>query len=400
MKLDREDRDLVAALRTLRPSPRADFSADLDARAAAGFPPGQRSDGSTTGGPVLRLRLSIGELAQRLRLVPPRRLIATAGASAIGAIAVATAVVATSENEPSSSAISAISEATRPTPSSAPGTPGGVRFSDTPPPRALGNTRASAGSAASSGEASVAQSGSGLLRSSGPYAARTARRDIERSAQLVLATDASEVRTAAGKVFATVHSYDGIVLNSSIRDGGENEAAATFDLLIPSGKLSDALAAFSQIGEVRSRHESTRDVTAPTIGLRERLRDAGAKVESLLGQLAEATTAAERAAAEAKLRAERRHVAALRSRLAALQRRANFSHVSLRIESGDVAGGGAGDGRWGVGDALEEAGHILGTAAGVTVIGLAIVGPLALIGLLAWLARRVWVRRARTRALG
>jgi uncharacterized protein DUF4349 len=72
------------------------------------------------------------------------------------------------------------------------------------------------------------------------------------------------------------------VLSSSIRDGTAGEAGAKFDLLIPSGKLGDALAAFSAIGEVRSRRESTQDITAPTIGVRERLQDSGAKIEGLL----------------------------------------------------------------------------------------------------------------------
>ena len=43
---------------------------------------------------------------------------------------------------------------------------------------------------------------------------------------------------------------------------------------------------------------------------------------------------------------------------------------------------------------------ILGIAAGVAVIGLAVTLPLALICLLGWLAYRAWLRRARSRALG
>jgi hypothetical protein len=60
---------------------------------------------------------------------------------------------------------------------------------------------------------------------------------------------------------------------------------------------------------------------------------------------------------------------------------------------------GAGAGGWGVEDALGSAGRILAVAAGVVVIGLAILGPLALIVLLAWLVSRTWVRRRREAAL-
>jgi hypothetical protein len=260
---------------------------------------------------------------------------------------------------------------------------------------------ASEAQSAASGRVQVLQAQALSTRSgSGPYASQADRRDIERSAQLVLGTDPSKVHDDAARVFETVHSYDGIVLRSSIRNGDSGEAGATFDLLIPTAKLGDALASFSEIAEVRSRHESTQDITAPTIGVSERLQDARAKVESLLAQLASADTDAERKAIEAELRQARFRVAGLRSGLMTLQRRANLSHVSLRIETGAADDGGENDtGSWGVQDAVDDAGHILGIAAGVTVIGLAIVAPLALIALLAWLLYRVWVRRSRYRAL-
>lgn len=157
------------------------------------------------------------------------------------------------------------------------------------------------------------------------------------------------------------------------------------------------MAAFSAIAEVRSRHESTADVTAPTIGLGERLRDARARVSSLLAQLAGAETEVERKALEAKLRSERRNVAALQARLTSLRRRTHLSSVSLRIETGGSVSRNNG---WGVDKALGDAGHILSVAAGVSLVGLAILVPPVLICLLAWLARRTWIRRKREHALG
>jgi hypothetical protein len=215
---------------------------------------------------------------------------------------------------------------------------------------------------------------------------------------MVLAAGPDEVGAAAAKVFDTVHAYDGIVLRSST-EGGDDSAGASFDLLVPSAKLSDALGAFSGIAEVRSRHESTVDVTARTIGLDERLADARAAVAGLLQQLAGADTPAERAATEAELHSARQRVANLRSSLASLQRRTNFSRVSLQIES-DAAASSQSSDDWSIGDALDDAGQILGIAAGVAIVGLAIVGPLALIALLLWLANRARVRRGRERALG
>jgi hypothetical protein len=79
-----------------------------------------------------------------------------------------------------------------------------------------------------------------------------------------------------------------------------------------------------------------------------------------------------------------------------------MSRVSLRILSGHGAGvtPGGDSGSWGAGDALGDAGHILAVAGGVAIIGLAVLGPIALIALAAWLLNRPRVRRLRERTLG
>jgi hypothetical protein len=89
----------------------------------------------------------------------------------------------------------------------------------------------------------------------------------------------------------------------------------------------------------------------------------------------------------------------LRSQAAQLGRRANLSRVLLRIVTDPAATAPDESGDWGVGDALGDAGHILGIAAAVTIVALAILAPIVLIALLAWLANRTRLRRARERTL-
>jgi Domain of unknown function (DUF4349) len=381
MRPFRDETELAAALRELRPEPWPEFTAKLDARAAARFPRDSR------------WRAALARLRARIASTPPRRMIAPAGALAVVAIVVATAVLATTGSEDRASRQSNLLSLTN-------------RFDESPPPSATEETgpveRAAPSSSAAGGESAA---GSAEIQipghpDSGPYASDAGRREIERSAELVLSTEPAEVRAAAAKVFDAVHAADGIVLSSSLRDGEAGVAGADFELLIPSGNLGDALASLSAIGEVRSRHESTQDITAPTVSVGERLQDATATVQSLLSELAGADTDAERVAAESQLRAERHRVAALRSRLSALKRRANLSRVSLRIETGSPSSSSEEGGAWGIGDGIDGAGRILAVAAGVTVIGLAILAPFALIALLAWLTRRAWIRRARRAALG
>lgn len=369
----RDDAELIEELRALRPTPSGEFAATLDERAAAGFP--RRSPAGSR----------LGDLLARLQVLPPRRVIAPVSATALAAIVVATAVVSINESG---------GDGLRTAPADQAGS--AVQRAHSSAARAAAPTEAESSDSAASAAEMIPSGGAGVLSPGGAgFTAAAGRgRQVERSAEMTLRSEPAKVANDAARVFDTVHAHNGIVLRSSIRDGAE--AGAEFELLIPSGKLSDALAGLSAIAEVRSRHESTADITAPTVGVAELVHDSRARIEGLLEQLATADTSGEREAVETELRGERRRLALLRSRLDGLQRRADYSRVSLRIETTNASGGGA----WGVGDALDDAGHILAVAAAVTLIGLAILAPLAAIALLAWLSRRAWLRWSRRQALG
>jgi hypothetical protein len=389
------DSDLAAELRALRPTPPVTFADELDTRVAVGFVGiGEHEEGF------------LGRIGRAFRNMSPRQVMLPAGAVALTALVVATAVIAIGQEEPGSSG-----EVVRLSQNGADGFPAGEpadkQFSDTPsalsggrPPGAEpagGDREAAAGPSASAG------AGFQLGGASGPSAA-TGRRNVERDAELVLRSVPGDIDADANEVFAVVHAVKGIVLNSSIHDWTADagtragEARAGFELLIPTDRLGDTLASLSRIADVRSRHESTLDITAPTVGVAERVNDAEARIDGLVAQLAGAESSEERAAVETELGRERRQAAALRAQLDRLRERARFAHVSLRIESGTAAGG-AGSGGWGVDDALADSGRILAITAGVAVIGLAVIGPLALIALFAWLAQRTLLRKRRERAL-
>lgn len=388
MRPFRDETELAAALRELRPEPWPEFAEKLDARAAAGFPREPR------------WRSALARLRDRVASTPPRRLIAPAGAFAVAAVVIATAVVATtgSENQasPESNVLGFLNKSVEPPPPSAPEEASPAQKAA--PSSAGGESSAGVQFAPAPGSSRAIEEITHAPKPpSGPYASQAGRREIERSAEMVLATDLDQIRAATGKVFDAVHTAEGIVLSSSVRDG--EAPVAEFELLIPSDNLGDALASFSRIAEVRSRHEATQDITAPIVGVGEKLQDARATVQSLLGELADADTDEERAAVEAELRSERYRVATLRSRLSSLERRANFSRVSLRIETGSAPVSEEGGGAWGIGDGIDDAGRILAVAAGVTAIALALLAPFALLALLGWLGRRAWLRRTRRSAL-
>lgn len=385
------DDQLIADLRALRPTPRPEFAAELDQRAAAGFP--RRSRLGIKSPPVFWTAMRSKGQAH------PRRLLLAAGGFALAAIVAATVLVVANEpGHPRHVIAQAVERA--------PAKPSGGNLSKFTPFHGPRKSPAAGGPEEASevqyeAEVPVVPStAAGASGGAGYGAASLPRhRDVEYSAEVVLGAEPQDVAGDATKVFEAVHASDGIVMRSSTRQGKAGQAGATFVLLIPSAKLPDALAAFSEIDTVRSRHEATTDITHPTVTTAEVLRESRARIDSLLAQLGAAELESEREAVEAELRHERRHTARLATQLDHLHKRADHTRVSLRIVTGgpqESTGGGA----WGIDDAFHDAGHILAVAAAVTVVGLAILGPIALIALLAWATHRAWVRRERRRALG
>jgi hypothetical protein len=406
--MDRFDDDtLFAELRELRPVPRPGFAAELDRRAAAGFPRGERS--SVKVKPIA----IVAEWWKRLRL--PKHLVPVLGMGfTVLVVATFVVMVATSGGGSSSSSVAESMGTNRKMnaevlpESSAGGSAeeteeGGAEIEAAP---AEGSGEESSGSA--EGETMlappVAPQAKGTKKSNANSTlSGLAGRDIERSAYIVLGVKPDEVSSASAKVYEAVHAANGVVLHSSVQSGSHGATGASFDLLIPSAKLNDTLATFSSIAEVRRRHDATNDITAPTVSAAEELADSNATIDSLLKQLGDAETEAEQESVEARLREERRRHASIRASLDHLHQRASMSEVTLRIVTDHGAGvvpPSKDNGGWDVGDALHDAGHVLTVTAGVFLIGLAVLAPFALVGLIFWAGNRIRVRRLRERTLG
>jgi hypothetical protein len=222
-------------------------------------------------------------------------------------------------------------------------------------------------------------------------------RKVVRTAQLTLATEPEDVREVADGVNAVTNRYGGIVVSSSVQTGDSETARASsqFQLRIPAGRLQPALADLSELAHVESRTESTEDITGSFISARERMDELEAERESLLNRLAGASTEEAADTIRRQLRSVNSQLQATRSQLESDRQRVRLVPVTVSI----VAEEGAGDGNWGIDDALEDAGEVLSTAAGVAVVAGAVLVPLSLVILLASLAMRARTNRARDRAL-
>src|SRR3954447_15956226 len=263
-----------------------------------------------------------------------------------------------------------------------------------PPPRRAPPPRAPAAPEAKS-TALAAPAGAGA-----ELQAPAVQRRVERAGALTLTTPARKIHDTADGVVAVVDRVGGYVERSDVGQasgGGQ----ATFELRVPTARLDATLAALSRLGHVQSRAQHSQDITAIFNAAAQRLHDARAERDALLRALAKATTAEQTASLRARLRVVRSEIAAARGDLAAARRRADLARVSVTV-IGRGGGTGAttpGGGRWTPGDALRDAVHVLGVAAGVAILAAAIAVPLGLLVGLAALAARALRRRRREAAL-
>jgi hypothetical protein len=399
-----ELRDLAVDARADRPALEPDFGTKLDQWAAAGFPregrPGAREEEATDS--------ALSGLLERVRSVPPRRLLVSAGAAATLVVAVAVGIGVSDQLGGSGGG----SE-----PGIAPTSTGG-QAADTAPaaPAGTGN----AGGAGSAPELSIqrpearvpfgdptpsfranAQAG---LASGG----RAAHRKVEQNVDLVLATEPQKVRDVADEVVSTVDKYNGYVVSSNVTSGRgptpvplerrdtRVEGVGTFELRIPQAKLKNALRDLSGLAHVVSRTEGTVDITNSFDAAKTRVQDLEAQRQHLLRQLAEAFTIEERESLEYRLKIVENQLADAKDHLEHIQTRIRLVPVTVEIRGQEgVDSGGA----WGFGDAFHDAGRVLTVIAGILLISAAVLAPLGLIGAVAWITARAVIRRRRENAL-
>jgi Domain of unknown function (DUF4349) len=221
-------------------------------------------------------------------------------------------------------------------------------------------------------------------------------RKVERSASLALATAPSNVEDVADDVIGVADRYGGYVMRSSVSSGDSENAGATLDLRIPASRLQPALADLSKLAHVRSRTQSSTDITAQFGGPRRRLANALAERRALLRELAKATTPNETASIRARLRLADRRIFRARTALRRLDARVGLSAVAVTVEASSAE---ADMGGWTPGDAAKDALSVLGAVLGALIVALAVAVPLAIVGLAVLLTRRAFLRHARERAL-
>lgn len=226
-------------------------------------------------------------------------------------------------------------------------------------------------------------------------------RAVRANASLTLSTTPDRVQGITNRAITIVDSLGGYVQSSDIDQSGDRRAIANLSLRIPSAKLDDGLARISKLADVQSRTQQTEDLTDQREALEAAVRDARADREGLRNRLEKATTDKERSRLRALVDRASRRVTQRQRAVNELGREVSYATVDLEIRGTRGSGAAAADpdDRWTPGDAVGDSVRVLEVIAGVLLIGLAIVLPIAAIGFLAWIAARITARRRRERAL-
>ena len=383
--------ELALALREERPQPSADFARALDDRASSGF---RSAASEARSGAQARGALGTRPLAgqrptgRRPRWpLPRRRLAAGLGAgSALAAVVVASVVVFSGGSSE------------RPRPVFGPVRPAVAGPTLTAPavPRSGAGTSGSAdklGTAERRRSEAAAPANAGRAEAAPPAAARA----IERTATLDVGVSRRSIQSTAGRVFTLASAFGGYVRQSSVSSGSSGEDGASFDVRLPSARLSAAIAALSHLGHVRSEADTTNDVTNQLGALRRALGDLRAERASVLKQLSAASSAERVAALKGRLRALEAHIARLQAQLRALNARVDYTSLALSLTP--EASGGASSGNLTPGGAAKDAARILDAALAVLVLAAAALLPLALLVIACWSAIALTRRRLREQAL-
>jgi len=372
---DAELAALVRDVRAVAPRPAAAARAALDARVASGFTPETRR--APGGGTTARTRLR--RALRRRDLIP-----ALAAAAAVLVVVVVLAGLDTSGQNASSPgpAATGVAAQERGNADSSAGAGGGAGSGGgvAPAPSSAPSVAPPAGTAPAA-----------------PGLAAPGRR-VERTVRLDLGARADRFDAVTDGVVRATQQAGGFVADSQIRREG-GRGTATFVLRIPAARLDAAISGLSRLAHVRAIEQGATDLTGATDGTAARLADARTRRRALVAALATAS-GARAARLRGRLAGARARERSLDRALRALRARTAYATVDLTVTAprGQAAAPAA-KGRWTPADAWRDARRALEVGAGVLILVLAVVLPLAVVGGLGAAAAGAVRRRRREAAL-
>ncbi|MGH2954425.1 MAG: DUF4349 domain-containing protein [Solirubrobacterales bacterium] len=419
MRLDELERELRAE----RPDTDSEFARRLDEWAAAGFPRGEfdvSRDSHGKRAPRRRpadvdrsrtarrnrlapLREPFARTLDRLRAVPPRRVLAPAGG--VLTLVVVAAVVISQRDSLFGGGAESLGGGGDAVSSSQPARGDGAGAAEGPPVDERGGLQSAeparadrqfdAGSTAPDDPVTSLPPIPPPNGGGGGIAAGIENRIVDATARVVLGAERGEVQEVANGVVEVTDRYDGITRSSQVTSD-QGGARAAFELEIPAKRLDAALADLSELGDVVSRTEGGEDITARAVRARRALAETLQDIQQARAQLIRTDDPEQRRVIRSRIRFLDATADRQRAQLAGVHRQGRFATVSVEVTSD---GPRAADDGWSLGDAADDALDVLTAVGGIILVSLAVLLPLAAIAAVAWLAVARARHASRERAL-
>jgi hypothetical protein len=226
------------------------------------------------------------------------------------------------------------------------------------------------------------------------------RRRVEQAVEMVVRVKSGKLDEAAGKVGDITRRAGGFVADSQVSMRTRGAGSATFTLQVASSKLDGAIGSLSDLVTVTSQDQQSTDITSSFDTANQRLGDAKAVRKALLRSLDKADSAGEIASLRARIADNRKTIAGLESEILKLNQRTNLTTIALSLNapSGDAPSADD-DGKWTIGDAVDDAGSALGAIGGALIVVGAVLLPFGLLGGIGWSLHLLRRKRARESAL-
>jgi Domain of unknown function (DUF4349) len=208
--------------------------------------------------------------------------------------------------------------------------------------------------------------------------------------------DSNAVSRAAQDALELTRSLGGYVVSSSVTTGEQGNASLT--VRVPVARVQDAITSLSGLGRIVSQQVTVDDLQEQLDQLEHRRASLVEQITRITARLESEDLDAETTAAlEARRRALRSELRAVRSQIAGTNAEARMSTIQLGIVTPDSSGAVVPGSR--IDRTIDEALNVLAWE-GVVALGMLIVlAPFALVGLAVWLGRRVYRRHEEERLL-
>lgn len=208
--------------------------------------------------------------------------------------------------------------------------------------------------------------------------------------------DSDAVSRAAQDALDLTRSLGGYVVSSSVATGEQGSAAIT--VRVPVGKVQDAIAGLSGLGRIVTQQVTIDDLQGTLDELGKREASVRAQIARIRARLETETLDAQtEAVLRARLQTLRAELQTLRTGIASTQSEASMSTIQLAIVTPGASGAVAPPSR--IDRTVDEALNILAWEAVIALGILIVLAPLALVGLAAWLGRRLYRRHEEERLL-